>query len=124
MNIVVRNNIHEKAVENSTRTVVGRPFVPGVSGNPGGRPKGLASYIRETTDGGREMVNLMVAVMRGETINGMRPKITDMVAASTWLADRGFGKPVSQILIRIWHRLHVIRPSFVNLTVLEVDRSH
>ena len=32
--------------ENSTKTVVGRPFPKGVSGNPGGRPKGtMKDYL-------------------------------------------------------------------------------
>jgi hypothetical protein len=40
--------------ENSMETarVVGRPFPKGTSGNPGGRPRGLAAYVRENTDGG------------------------------------------------------------------------
>ena len=29
----------QKNAENSTETVVGKPFAPGVSGNPGGRPR-------------------------------------------------------------------------------------
>ena len=86
--------------ENSMKTIVGKPFAPGVSGNPGGRPKGMSAYIRETSDGGREMVDLMVAVMRGETINGMKPKIKDMIDASEWLTDRAFGKPVTQVEAR------------------------
>ena len=83
--------------ENNMKTVVGKPFAPGVSGNPSGRPKGLGSYIRETTDGGREMVDLMVQVMRGSTINGMRPKLRDMTDAAGWLVDRGFGKPIAMV---------------------------
>jgi hypothetical protein len=86
--------------ENNDRTVVGRPFRKGVSGNPGGRPKGMSAYIRETTDGGREMVDLMVAVMRGETINGMKPKVKDMTDAAAWLSDRGFGRAIAQIEAR------------------------
>ncbi|MCL0055420.1 hypothetical protein M1N56_06075 [Dehalococcoidia bacterium] len=76
---------------------IGKPFAPGVSGNPGGRPKSLASYIRETTDGGREMVDLMVAVMRGEAVGGKKPRIRDQMDAAGWLMDRGFGRPVAQI---------------------------
>jgi hypothetical protein len=43
------------------------------------------------------MVDLMVAVMRGETINGTKPKIKDMTDAAGWLTDSAFGKPVAQI---------------------------
>ena len=87
----------EQNAANSTKTVVGRPFRKGESGNPSGRPRGLGNYIRETTDGGREMVDLMVAVMRGETINGMKPKIKDQMDAAGWLADRGFGRAITQL---------------------------
>ncbi len=84
--------------ENSNKTVVGRPFRKGESGNPSGRPKGLSSYIRESTNGGREMVDLMIQVMRGETINGgMKPKLKDRMDAVSWLADRGFGRAIAQL---------------------------
>ena len=88
-------NIAENSME--TTRVVGKPFPKGVSGNPSGRPKGLASYVRETTNNGQEMVDLMVSVMRGEAIDGMKPRITDRMNAATWLSDRAFGKPVAQI---------------------------
>ena len=86
--------------ENSTKTVVGRPFRKGESGNPSGRPRGLDNYIRETTDGGREMVDLMVQVMREEPINGLRPKLKGMTDAAGWLMDRAFGKPFAQVEAR------------------------
>jgi Family of unknown function (DUF5681) len=76
------------AAQNSTRTAPGRPFPKGVSGNPGGRPKGLVRRIREETSDGEELVDYMLAVFRDE--NGSR---RDRIAAATWLSDRGFGKP-------------------------------
>ena len=44
------------------------PWQPGQSGNPSGRPKGtrdLAGYVLETTDGGKELVDALVAMARG-----------------------------------------------------------
>ena len=88
-----------KNTENSMETtrVVGKPFPKGVSGNPGGRPRGLAAYVRESTGNGHEMVDLMTSIMRGETIDGTAPRIRDRMDAASWLADRAFGKPTTQI---------------------------
>jgi len=85
--------------ENSMETtrVVGKPFPKGVSGNPGGRPRGLAAYVRDSTDGGEEIVEIMVSVMRGDVIGGQVPRIRDRMDAATWLADRAFGKPVASV---------------------------
>jgi hypothetical protein len=44
----------ENAVDAAPSRVVGRPFAPGMSGNPSGRPKGLPRYVRELVgDDGR-----------------------------------------------------------------------
>lgn len=64
-------------------------FLPGVSGNPGGRPVGLSGLIREATDEGSELVKFMLALFRGEHGADLRTR----AEAATWLADRGFGKP-------------------------------
>jgi hypothetical protein len=90
--------------QNSTKTARGRPFKPGQSGNPGGRPKGLASLVREQTGDGKELVELTLKIMRGELTVTRRtkagiayeqtPSHKDRMAAVEWLADRGWGKPV------------------------------
>jgi hypothetical protein len=74
--------------QNSTQTAPGRPFPKGVSGNSGGRPKGLVRRIREQTRDGEELVDYMLSVFRDK--NGSR---RDRIAAATWLSDCGFGKP-------------------------------
>jgi hypothetical protein len=81
------------AVENNVPTargggVTGRGFQPGVSGNPGGRPKGLARRVRELVgDDGHEIAEFMFDVMQNE-----KARTADRLEAAAWLADRGFGK--------------------------------
>ena len=74
----------------------GRPFRPGQSGNPGGRPKGavvLAALIREQTADGAELVDFMLNVLRGRRKAPLRLRME----AAAWLADRGFGKALQQL---------------------------
>jgi hypothetical protein len=67
---------------------VGRPFPKGTSGNPGGRPKGLATYVRELVgDDGRRIADFMLGVLDDEA-----ERTETRMQAATWLADRGFGK--------------------------------
>ena len=85
------------AAENSTETaalsfVPGRPFLPGQSGNPGGRPKGLAVLVKAQTEDGAELVDFMLKVLRNK-----RQPVRYRMEAAAWLADRGFGKAVQQV---------------------------
>ena len=87
------------------------PWKPGQSGNPSGRPKGtrdLAGYVLETTDGGKELVDALVAIARGVMPNvagqeGSRPRKdqqvrpADQLKAIEMLLDRGFGKSPQQL---------------------------
>lgn len=75
--------------ENSKRAAPGRPFRPGQSGNPGGRPKGLAALIRQQTGDGAELVGFALKVLRSSRQD---PRLR--LQACEWLADRGFGKAV------------------------------
>lgn len=55
----------ENSVDAPPSRVVGRPFAPGVSGNPGGRPRGLARYVRELVgDGSRTLLWARCGVRR------------------------------------------------------------
>ena len=72
--------------------VTGKGFEPGRSGNPGGRPRGLVSTIREQTNDGEELAVFVLEVLRNK-----QARLTDRIAAATWLADRGFGRPSQTI---------------------------
>jgi uncharacterized protein DUF5681 len=78
------------AAQNSSGSAgkVGRPFRPGQSGNPGGRPKGLAKATRELVgQDGLPLVELWWSIAQ----DPMR-RDSDRLEASRLLADRGWGK--------------------------------
>lgn len=71
-------------VENSGGAT-GKGWMPGQSGNPGGRPKGIAALAREHKD---KALSVLVAAMDDDD-GRVR------IAAAREVLDRGFGKPVA-----------------------------
>ena len=83
------------AAENSAqsaRRVIGRPFVKGQTGNPGGRPKAEVDVVAIARRNGPEAIQMLAEIMRN-------PKASESarVSAANSLLDRGFGKPVQKI---------------------------
>jgi HEAT repeat protein len=77
--------------ESSERVqIIGRPFPPGVSGNPGGVPKGMAEVRALARTFTQEAIVRLADWMRSEN-----PKAS--VAAASILLDRGWGKPVAAV---------------------------
>lgn len=104
-------DLSENRSANSGGTANLKPFQPGQSGNPGGRPKGLARKVREILgdDDGSAIAGFWTAVLSGElptTITEVaadgttstkrvyvRVEMSDRIAVSKLLAERGWGKP-------------------------------
>ena len=107
------------SVENNAGTR-GRPFKagqpnpgfkPGQSGNPGGRPKGLAKRVRELVgEDGERIIEFMASVMNDETA-----RKADRLEAAKWLADRGFGRAIQGLEIDVAQR------GYLDITQMSTD---
>ncbi len=87
----------ENSKPNSKR-VPGRPFKPGQSGNPGGRPKGLAAAVREMAPA-EDLVRWYQAIWARDEVqlailgvNLEQVTLAERNKAGEWLTERGYGK--------------------------------
>lgn len=67
---------------------------PGQTGNPSGRSKTLLTVVDELTGGGREAIECMIALMRGQTWPGFTkpPSYLVILEATKFLIEHRFGK--------------------------------
>ena len=76
-------------------------WLPGVSGNPGGRPKGLAALaqaIIERTGTGLQLGDWYLGIWHGDRKPlGRRPTPAQRLEAAQWLTERAWGKPAVQL---------------------------
>jgi len=99
-------------------------WVPGVSGNPSGRPRGFTRLIRDSTEEGLELVTFALSIMRGRR----KAPIKLRFEAMCWLADRGWGRAV--IMINMEDRLrkaaveHGLNPEEVLAAAEEILSTH
>lgn len=74
----------------------GNPNIPPGTGRRKGSknkaPLAMASYVRDKTRDGEEIVQFFLDVFRGNAVSGRTPKLNDRKEAAEWLADRGFGR--------------------------------
>jgi hypothetical protein len=104
---VVENNAKTTSIGGVTRA----GFRPGVSGNPGGRPKGLTRRVRELVgDDGGAIAEFMYAVMSDPS-----SQTADRLEAAPWLGDRGFGRSVQPV------DLDVNQQPGIDITLMSIE---
>jgi hypothetical protein len=93
----------------------------GHSGNPGGRPKGLARYVREHVgNDGQRIADFMLGVLEDES-----ERVETRIQAAQWLADRAFGRAhtTASVEIEVDERpqIHTL-PTLTLTELLEEER--
>lgn len=71
-----------------------RPWKPGQSGNPSGRPKGIERRIRELTNDGEDILEILASALKAE---GQFEDINhkDRIHVAEIMLDRGWGKALA-----------------------------
>ena len=75
-------------------------FAKGATGNPGGRPPGIARFIRDETKDGEELAQLYLSIFRGthdEMPERPAARLKLRQQAADWLTLRAFGAPVQHV---------------------------
>lgn len=94
---VVQNN----GLQRRLGGVTGKGFVPGQTGNPGGRPKAIAVMVQEIlkrTHDGKDLVDWAYRIWRGEVKPlGRKPLPQERFLALQWMTERGWGRAPVQI---------------------------
>jgi hypothetical protein len=96
--------------------------MPGQSGNPGGRPKGLARRVRELVgEDGALIAEFMLGVLTNE-----KERTAYRIEAAKWLGDRGFGRAVQALDIDVYpHSLDISHMATDDLkTIAAVARKY
>jgi hypothetical protein len=101
----VAENSEKQRASSERKRGSGRPFQPGQSGNPGGRPKSFAALVRERTDDGAALVDYAIRVHSGlevslEDAKTMKERVAVAqlrLDAGRWLASYGFGQPIQHL---------------------------
>ncbi len=76
---------------NSNGSAPGRPFKPGESGNPSGRPKGIARQLRDAIKDDPTVITQVFL----EILRDPKAKHADKIAAGREYLDRCYGKAPS-----------------------------
>lgn len=66
----------------------GRPFKPGQSGNPGGRPRIWPAFREQCAAAAQEALAVVLRILRDRDVPP-----GDRLRAASFLVDRGFGRP-------------------------------
>jgi hypothetical protein len=77
-----------------------RPFAPGQSGNPGGRPKKAKAAADKAADHASEAIDALLEVLRDETAPH-----ASKVSAATQILDRGIGRSIQPVDVEHRHTL-------------------